>query len=381
MINKDRLLGAFLELVRIDSPSRKEAGVLNYLKQRFDELGLPYKTDKVSEKVNSEADNLIAYLKGNQAEAPALMFSAHMDTASPGEGVDPVMDGDKIYSRGDTVLGGDDKSGIAIILEMIRSLKEKNIPHGDLELVFTVCEEIGARGAKYFDTSLVVSKYGFALDGDQVCSAIVNSPSAAIFTATVYGKDSHAGIAPQKGINAIVLASKAISSLPWGKIDDETTCNVGAIESGTASNVIPAVATVKGEVRSLNARMFEKVKSDISAAFQNVVEGVAIEVDGKRFEARVEMVEDEFLPPISVSDDSYTVKLVRKAIEKRGGEFVPKRSLGGSDANYHNGNGIETIVLGTGMSEVHTTDEYILLSDMVACAELCMDIVVENTEM
>jgi len=251
MINEGRLIDTFKLLVGIDSPSKQEDLISNEIKKILESLGAVTFVDNAGEIIGSKTGNLIAKFKGNTG-VHALLLNAHMDTVSPGEGVKPIFKEGIFTSDGSTILGADDKSAIAILIETLRVIIENNLPHGPLEIVLTVCEEVGLLGAKHLDFSLITAKYGFALDATDTKGIITRAPSANRLEIKIHGKDAHAGAAPERGINAISLAGKAIAGIEVGRIDRETTCNIGVIEGGVAINIVPKLVTIKGEVRSHN---------------------------------------------------------------------------------------------------------------------------------
>src|ERR671939_1848771 len=210
MINQERIKNLLLEFVQIDSHSRKERDVAERIKQYCEELGAQVEIDDAGEKVGGNSGNVIARFKGTIPNAPPIMMSAHMDTVVPGEGVKPIIDGDIIRTDGTTVLGGDDKSGVAVIIETIRSLQEQNIPHAPIDAVFSICEEVGLLGAKHLDMSKVRAKYGIVFDSDDPGFLFTKGPSADHFEIKIYGLESHAGVAPELGISAIRVAAEAI---------------------------------------------------------------------------------------------------------------------------------------------------------------------------
>ena len=270
MINNDRLAETFKFLVEIDSVSREEGEFAKEIKKVLESMGAKTFVDSAGEKTGSDTGNLVAKFEGN-VSAPPLLINAHMDTVQPGKGIKAVLKNGIFTSDGSTILGADDKSSIAVILESLRVLRENELPYGPIDLVLTICEEIGLLGAKYFDFSLIDAKFGYALDATDVDGIIVRAPAANKLEFKIHGKDSHAGAAPEKGINAILLASKAIAGLEIGRIDKETTCNIGIIEGGIATNIVPNLVTVKGEVRSHDNDKLAKVTDDIVSAFKDVV--------------------------------------------------------------------------------------------------------------
>ena len=244
MVDQDRLARVFQWLVSIDSVSREEGEICSALKEKLSQMGAEIIIDHAADKVGGNSGNLIAKFKGT-LDAPPLMLNAHMDTVEPGRGVRPFFKNGVFTSQGDTILGADDKSAIAIFLETITLLQENNIPHAPIELVLTVCEEVGLAGAKHLDMGHISARYGFALDTTDTKGIVTRAPAANRIEIKVHGKDAHAGVAPEEGINAIWIAAKALSELQMGRIDAETTCNIGVIEGGTATNIVPNLVTVE----------------------------------------------------------------------------------------------------------------------------------------
>ncbi|MCK4240658.1 MAG: M20/M25/M40 family metallo-hydrolase, partial [Candidatus Atribacteria bacterium] len=259
MVNEKRLIESFMELVKIDSISREEKVVADFLVKKLKDLGLEVKVDQAGEKVKSNSGNIIARLKGSVKKATPIMFSAHMDTVVPGKNINPLCDGEKIVSDGKTILGADDKAAIAALLEALHIIKEKNISHGDIEIVFSICEEIGLKGAKNLDISSLNARIAFVLDaGGQVGKIITTAPSQNSLKIIIYGKSAHAGSNPEEGINAIQVAGFALSRMKLGRIDEETTTNIGIISGGKATNIVPDEVTLEGEVRSRKEEKLDK---------------------------------------------------------------------------------------------------------------------------
>src|SRR5579883_3209572 len=257
-VNRERIKHILLDLIRIDSLSRRERACAMRLKREMEQLGAVCRFDNAAEKVKGEVGNLIARLEGTVSGAPPILICAHMDTVSPGEGVKPVVDGDIIRSDGSTVLGGDDKSGCAIICETIHQLREQRIAHGPVEAVFTVCEEIGLLGAKHLDLNLIEAREGLVYDSDAPGYLFIRAPGAKALRFTVRGLEAHAGMAPERGLSAIKIAAEAIASMRLGRIDNETTANLGTIEGGRALNVVPNEVVVRGEARSRDNAKLER---------------------------------------------------------------------------------------------------------------------------
>jgi tripeptide aminopeptidase len=269
MINQERIKNLLLELVQIDSVSRRERDVAERIKTYCEELGAEVEIDDAGEKVGGNSGNVIARFPGTIPGAETIMMSAHMDTVVPGEGVKPIIEGDIIRSDGTTVLGGDDKSGCAVILETIRCLQEQNIPHAPIEAIFSICEEVGLLGAKHVDTSKLKAKYGLVFDSDDPGFLFTKGPSADHMEFKIYGLESHAGVAPEEGISAIRIAADAIHHMKLGRIDEETTANIGVIEGGKATNIITNLVTLRGEARSLDDAKLEAQTSHMVKTLQD----------------------------------------------------------------------------------------------------------------
>lgn len=362
MINKERVLGEFFELVKIKCSTRQEREVADVLKVRLQELGLEVIEDNVGEKIGGNCGNVLGFAQGTLQDAPTLMLSAHMDCVEVCAGIVPQLKDGVITSVGDTILGADDKAGVVAILEALRMVKEQNIPHGAIQIVFTVAEEGGLNGAKGIDPSLLKADFGYALDsGGSPGEIITMAPGQNSITAVIHGKKAHAGVAPEEGINAIVVAGKALAEMQIGRIDFETTSNVGIISGGIATNIVPDLVEVKCEARSRN---MDKLASQ-TRHMKDVFEQVAV-ANGAKAEVGVVTA----YGPYVLAEDAPVVVLAVKAAQSIGLTPEIKATGGGSDANFFNNYGVPTAVLGVGMSKVHTTDEYIKEIDLYNSAEL-----------
>lgn len=372
MINRKRLIDSFRFLVGIDSVSRQEGDIAEELKKILESMGAETVFDGAGKMTGSNTGNLIAKFKGNK-KVPPLLLNAHMDTVEPGRGVIPVLKDGVFTSDGTTILGADDKSAIAVLLEVMTVLKEKDMAFGPIEMVLTICEEIGLMGAKHLDMSLVTAKYGYALDSTDTEGIITRAPSANKIEFRVYGRDAHAGAAPEKGINAIWLASRAIAGLQLGRIDGETTCNIGIINGGIATNIVPNLVCVKGEVRSHDDEKLKKVTGAIVAAFEDSVRSYGNNSsDGL---PRVDVIiEDDFFRT-DIPEDHPVVVLAQRAASNLGRKMITKTTGGGADANIFFTKGIIAGVIGTGMRDMHTVRESVKVDDMVKTGELLLEII------
>ncbi|HXG30488.1 MAG TPA: M20/M25/M40 family metallo-hydrolase [Thermodesulfobacteriota bacterium] len=378
MIIRERMTEYVMDLIRIDSLSRREKEVGLKLKRDMEEIGGECFFDDADRKVNGNIGNLIVKLKGNRLDAPPFFLSAHMDTVGPGEGIRPHIENGVIKSDGTTVLGSDDKSGLAVIVEVIRTLKEKNVPHGDIEVAFTVCEEIGLLGAKYMDTDRFRSKYGIVLDSGSPHQLVVKCPSAERLEFKVYGLEAHAGVCPERGISAIKIASEAISNMKLGRIDFETTANIGVIRGGLATNIIPNYVHVIGEARSHSEEKLHEQVEHMRRCFQDAASRYKLTVDGKTHGARVDYEIERSYDKMDVPLESRICGLVNQAVRNLEYSIEQVASGGGCDANYFNKKGIVCVNLGTGMKEIHTVNEYLVLEEFYRAADILLETIKLN---
>ncbi len=372
MINPDRLAGQFTELVTIDSVSRQEGRLCRHLQRLLEPFAGQQDVDSAGTATGGDCGNLIARIAGDDSRSPILL-SAHMDTVEPGRSIKPRFKNGVFSSAGDTILGADDKSAIAILLEVLHVLKEQSISHAPIELVLTVCEEVGLLGAKHLDYGKLDARMGYALDTRNPDAIVTRAPAANKISFTVMGREAHAGSSPEKGINAISIASKAVAKLPVGRLDDLTTCNLGLIQGGVATNVVPNRVLIEGEVRSHDPARLEEVTRQLENIFIETVD--TYRSQGGDDLPRAEMTIEHDFDRLLIPDDHLLVKTARSAARNLGRDLEVTRSGGGSDANVFAAHGIQVAVLGTGMENVHSVRESIRLADMVKAAELVLEIV------
>jgi tripeptide aminopeptidase len=367
MVNRGRMLKEFLELVQIHCSSGKERQVGDFVGNKLTELGLEAWEDNAGEKTGGDCGNIMAYVEGTVTEAPVLLLTAHLDCVEPCRYVKPQRKEGKITSGGDTVLGADDKAGVVSILEALRVIQEDGIEHGGLQVIFTVQEENGLIGSKNIDRRKIKGDFGYALDSSgEPGKVIIRAPGENTIKVRVRGKTAHAGIEPEKGINAIVLAGKALAQVKQGRMDEETTANVGIIKGGQATNIVPDLVEITCEARSHNMDKLAKLTADIRSTYERVV-------TDNGGQAEVEIMED--FAAYRLSEDSAVAALAAKAAASIGLTAVWQATGGGSDANIFNYYGIPTAVLGMGMTNVHTTDEYIREEDLYEGAELAVALI------
>ncbi len=366
LIRSERLIKGFWELVQVDSVSGKERQLADLLFLKLSAMGLKVREDRAGYEVGSNTGNIIGRLPGS-GKGPVLMLCAHMDTVEPGLNVEPVLADGVIRSSGDTILGADDKAGIATILEVLRVVSEQRIEHGGLEVVFTIWEEGGMFGAKNLEYNLLDACFGHVLDGNGPPGTIVTrAPSHEQIGITIRGKAAHAGINPEDGINAIKVASEAIAQMNLGRIDEETTTNIGIISGGMATNIIPDSVTIQGEARSLSTAKRRAQTARICQAIQKAAENYGAKADISTETIYNGFHLDKQSPPVKVALEAALGLGLKPRLEKTGG---------GSDANIFNSRGIPTAVLGIGMQKVHTTEEYIAVADLVKNARYLLEIV------
>lgn len=374
MINRERIISEFTKQAAIDSPSFKEAEMAVYLGKRLVQLGAEIEFDDAGDKIGSSSGNLIGKIPGTKSGEP-LLLSMHMDTVTPAENVEPVLNNGIFTSAGKTILGADDKAGIVEVFETIEVLREQQIPHVPLEIVITVCEEQGLLGAKQLDFSRLNAKRGIALDTTGVDIVINRAPSANRFKIDIFGHEAHAGVCPEQGISAIEIAARAMAQLSLGRIDYETTANIGTIEGGLASNIVARQVTLNGEIRSHNGDKLRQQTELIVQAFEQEVDNATIEVDGETKRASMSLELKEDFPLMRVAEDAPILQIIREAGAALNRPQEIRAAGGGSDANIYNGHGIDMVILATGMDKVHTVNEQVAVDDMVKVSELLVEII------
>ena len=368
MINKTHILNEFIELVSVPCPSKDEKAEADLLVQKLQAMGLEVKVDDAGRKIGGTTGNVWAFLPGNVEGAAGLFFEAHMDSVPPTTGTKVVLRDGVLYSDGTTTLGGDDKVGIAAVLEAVRAVQEQNIPHGDIQLCFTIAEEIGCLGVVNLDPKDIRADLGYCLDIGGAPGIVTNSaPRLFDIYFTVKGKSAHAGIEPEKGINAIMLAAKALTALPaYGRLDEETTLNIGQIEGGAATNIVAEQAKFVIDMRCMDPDKLERLKNETIRCIREVVEagGGILEVDPV-----------EGCPAVHVAEDHAAVLLAKQAADNLQLPFELTKTGGCSDGNFLCGYGLPCVLLATGMNKVHTTEECLRECDLYDCARWVTEII------
>ena len=352
MIRRDRLVETFCEIARIDSPSGEEEAMAQYLIARLEGYGFNVERD--------DYGNVVA----NDGREDPIILSAHMDTVEPGRGIQPLVDGDRIYTDGTTILGGDCKAGVAAIIEALESILEDNVEYNAVEVAFTREEEIGLVGARNLDFSLLSGKEAIVFDGEGPPSQITSSsPEYIGIDIEITGRAAHAGVEPEKGLSAIRIAAELITRLPQGRIDDETTFNVGTIEGGTVRNAVPESTTVHGEFRSRNIESLDSIRIQVDEAVNDVRDMFP--------EAEIDChLHTEFVA-YNLEEDDPALDRVKVALESLGLTPTLQPSGGGTDGNVFRLNEISAVVVGMADHGMHTVREYVTIPDLVDAAHLC----------
>ncbi|MEN3001906.1 MAG: M20/M25/M40 family metallo-hydrolase [Armatimonadota bacterium] len=367
LLNHERMTELFLQLVQIESGSENEAEICQFVAEKLRQLGADtVQIDDASKQIGGTGGNVFARFKGT-VDAPPLLLNAHLDTVSPTKGIQVVRTPNEIKTDGRTILGADNKAGVAIILEVLQTLRERKLPHPPLEVVFSIREEKGLLGAKVFDARLLKARYGLVVDGRETPTEIfIQSPTHWKFEVVFYGRAAHAGAEPEKGRNAIQMAAKAIAQMEWGRLDEETTANIGTIEGGQAMNIVPDKVKLVGEFRSFNP---ERVQS-LANRWHQLCERVA-----KEHEGRAEVTFSKTFDAVRVPPDAPIAKVAVAALKELGLEARLTRTGGGSDANAFSTHGIQCLVFPTGADAIHSPQERLILPNFYTCGEAVLRIV------
>ncbi len=368
-MNRDALVSLFCELVQIDSLSKHEAAFASVIEDKLADLGLDITDDGAALRIVGDCGNLICRIPATADGFPAIMINTHLDTVGDDTGIQPVVENDEIHSAGDTILGADAKAGIVIILSALQALDDQELPHGELVVVFTVAEEIGLIGAQHLDYEMLepLPQMAYVLDGSVTPGQMVTqAPYSDKISFEVRGKAAHAGVEPEAGINAIKIAAQAISEMKLGRLDDESTANIGTIQGGSATNIVPEVTTFKGEARS---HQEEKLIRQTRHMCQKVEEAAA------QAGAQANITTERSYNGFALGLDEEVVRRGIAAAEQVGLKPNLHKGGGGSDANIFNEHGIPSVIIATGAHKPHTPDELLCIPSMLKCCEWLLAIV------
>ena len=359
--NTQRLVDQFITMAKISSPSRQEGRLAAYLRTELEALGFLVEADAAGELAGGDTGNLIATLPGT-TDAEPLLFSCHMDTVTPCIGVVPVIKNGVIRSDGTTILGGDDKAGIAAILEGVRRIRERGVRHGLIQAVFTICEEVGMHGAIGLDYSKVKATRAFILDADgPIGQILVRGPAKDAIHAVIHGRSAHAGLKPEAGISAIQVAARAIERMKLLRIDEETTANLGQIAGGGATNIVTDRVEITAEARSLTNDKLDAQGAHMKACFEDAA---------REFGATAEVTIERSYYAFSLDADEPVVRHCAAAMRHLGLTPTLASTGGGSDCNVFNRHGMKAVDLSIGMTDVHTCKESLRVDDLEMTARL-----------
>lgn len=376
MVNEERLVNEFKKLVSFSCESLHEKEIGAYLKEKLISLGLEVLEDDAKNKLakaknvdsSNSCGNLYGYLKANNNSLNPLFLNGHMDTVKPGVNKKAIVHEDGlITSDGTTVLGADDAAALAEIIELLTVIKEDNLPHGDIEVIISICEEPFCGGASVFDYSMIKAKEGYTLDlSGEIGNAAIAAPTILSFNITVNGKSAHAGFAPEEGIHTIKVACNAISKLDMGHIDEKTTINIGTINGGIQMNSVPDKVSMIGEIRSLD--------NDEAYTQWNHIKEVFIN-EANKLGASVDFDYCEEIKAYNIDENENVVKRYVDACKAVNVKPNVSYTFGGSDNHHYSNNGIKGIVIACGMNACHSCEEWTRISDMSKTVKILLEMV------
>ena len=367
MINEERLVKLFCDLCLIDAPSLKEMDSVKFVKTYLLNMGLEVTEDDAGAVIGGNANNLIAWLRGTIPTAPKIFLSAHFDTVEPTAGLVIHEENGVFSSTSDTILGADDKGGMAPVIEAVQALLESGEPHGDVCLLFSVAEEIGLKGAEALKIQDLGLDFGFVLDtGPPVGTFVTKTATHDKLDITFVGKPAHAGKDPEKGINAIQVMASAVENMKLGRIGPETTANIGVVSGGTGTNVVCAEVKLKAEARSTSV-------AELDAQIDHMIQ--CCEAAASKWGAQVRCHHVRHYDSYEIPADARVVTLAVTTSRELGFEPTLRTTLGGSDANVYNAKGVPSIVVATGMEQIHTDDEHISRRELIETTRLVYQLI------
>lgn len=363
------IVDEFLELVQVSAGSRRERQIFDVLARKLSQMGFSVEEDETGEKIGGEAGNLIALLPGDPA-IPALMFSAHLDRVENHGRIRPLIEDGVIKSDGTSILAADDVSGICAILDGVRRAQAEKLPHGDIEIIFSVAEEVGLQGARHLDYSKIRSQMAYVVDTGGPLGTLINQcPTQYLMSVVIEGRSAHAGIEPEKGLNAISVAASALGRLRQGRLSPHSTSNVGLIKGGTATNIVCDRVELEAEARSTVPEELEAYLAEFEQAFQ----AAALEFGAKvTIDSRPEYL------TFKVDEKEEVIKLAGRAMNNMGLEMKVMAGGGGMDGNHFNQHGIKAVGISPGYLGVHTPQETQPVEALIQCGRLIAEIIRES---
>jgi tripeptide aminopeptidase len=365
-VAQDDVVSLFTELAAQPSPPGDERAVADLVASYMRDLGLEVSEDDAGSRIGSNAGNLYARIEATDGGTP-LFFCAHLDTVPPGAGIDPVLEDGVIRNAAGTILGADNKAAVAVMLEGARRILSENRPHGGVELLFTPMEEVGLYGAAAFDHDRLDAKIGYVYDqAAPIGEVILGAPYSHSMNVKLHGRAAHAGMYPEEGRSAIAAASKAIADFKLGRVDEETTANVGLINGGTAGNIVPEWCTFLADVRSHDQ---QKLADLVREMLESVTFAASLE------DCQVETEVHKSYNGYRFKRDDAAVRIATVGLERAGFEPTFTLSGGGADANVFNERGLACVNLANGMAEIHTPNEHIAVTDLERMVDVTLALV------
>jgi len=360
-------LSLFLELAAIPSPPGEERAMADRVTRELVGLGLEVEEDDAGPTIGSDSGNLFCRLPGRNGGGTPVFFCAHLDTVPPDGPLEPVVEDGVVRNAGGTILGADNKAAVVAMLEAARRIVADGRPHSGIELVFTQKEEVGLLGAGAFDHTRLEAQLGYVFDNaGPIGGVVLGAPYGRTISARFHGRAAHAGMYPEEGRSAIAAAARAVADLRLGRIDEETSANVGLIDGGTARNIIPEWCTLEAEARSHDARKIADLVQEMLDAFS-----FAASLEDCTVETEV----GEGYPGYRLRREDPVVRLATGALERCGYEITTSLSGGGADANVFNSRGLPCLNIANGMTAIHTPDEHIAVADLEGMVEVTLALV------
>jgi tripeptide aminopeptidase len=365
---REQLHATFEQLCRIASPTGEERGVADWITRELTGLGLQVDEDDAGPLVGSDAGNMLTRVPGSGERS--LMFCAHMDTVPLTAPVEPMHNGDGWENANDGILGADNKAAVAAMLELARLLMSREEePKIGIELLFTVAEETGLNGAREFDVTRLASSFGYVFDhASPIGEIITASPTHMRIGAEIRGKAAHAGLQPELGVSAIAAAARAITNMPQGRFDPETTANIGMVSGGMATNVVPDRCIISAEVRAVEQEQLDRYVTQTIDALQDAADSAGCDLDLK--------LQQLFTGYRSGSREA-PVALAARALRRLGYEPSYRSSGGGSDANAFRANGFTCTNIANGTERAHQRTERVSFVALEANLELMLALIDE----
>jgi len=388
-INTDAAINRLMRFLAIEGITGQEKAIATEIRKALIEIGVPAKQiqfDSVHERIPlpTQTGNLIVTLPGTLDDEPRLLFSTHMDTVPLTAGVVPIRKGSRIVPEGATALGGDNRTGVAVLVTLVAELYAQKLPHPPITLLFTVREESGLFGARYLEKADLGDdiKMGFNVDGRCAAELTIGAVGADRWEIEITGKAAHAGVHPERGISATLIAAIGLTSVHqggwFGKVEKDAkfgTSNVGSVgdatgkSAGEATNIVTDFVKICGESRSHDARFIREISGAYKAAFNDAADQVK---DNEGRKGKVKFTSRLDYHPFRLKDDAPVVLRAKAAVIAIGRTPDVKVTNGGLDANWLVKHGIPSVTFGAGQNDIHTIKEYVDLGEFDSGCRLAL---------